>query len=153
MRRLIVFVAVALTAACAWAGTERELLLMAQGAPVVVAASDGQTCIEIGDEERQGKFCAPEGQPEALWLRATALEDRLVVAGRAPAEVASVVLAGDRGRRELMPEESGLGRFFIGMAVPTGEYEVEAGRADGTTYVSGEMSLIRFGNTLTTITP
>lgn len=146
-------VGIVLVAAAACTSTAREVLLMAGGVPVTVAVSGEQTCIEVGEDADMGSWCAPDGTPETVWLGATAVGDGLVVVGQAPADVASVDLAGEGGSRNLAVEQSDHGRFFVGVAVPPGDYEVSATREDGSEHVSGDMSMRRSGTTMVTIVP
>lgn len=152
MKRALVLMVVCVATACTM-GTERETLLMVDGVPVVVAVSGQRSCVEVGDAADKGRWCAPGGEPEAVWLGAASVGDRLVVAGQAPTEVRSVVLMSPAGTTGLAVEHSGLGRFFVGVDLPPGDYQVSAETADGNAYVSGEMSMSARATTLTTMTP
>lgn len=142
-----------LVVATACTSTERETLLMAHDVPVFVIVSDGQTCIEVGENADRGGWCASEEVPESVWMGSTSVGDGLVVVARAPEEVASVALAGEDGPRNLAVKHTDRGRFFVGMDVSPGDYRVLANREDGSEYVSGETSMSRMATTNTTITP
>ena len=146
-------VGLVLVVATACTSTERETLLVAPGAPVAVAFSDGQTCIEVGENADRGSWCATDEMPESVWVGSTSVGDGLVVVGQAPEEVASVALAGEDGARNLSVKHTDQGRFFVGMDVSPGDYRVLANREDGSQYVSGETSMSRMATTNITITP
>lgn len=134
---------------CTSTGPAREVLL-ADAATASIA--NGRTCVRVGDGPR-GSWCGPADQPEAVWLGATTTGDKLLLAGQAPTIVESMTLRWEGGQRELMVERTALGRFFVGLRLPLGQYVVEARRADGSIYVSGELSLTGSGTVLLTFEP
>ncbi len=139
------------TAACMFTG--REVLMAVDGVPVTVV-SGRQTCIEVGDGDAGGgSWCGPDDMPEAVWLGAMAVGDDVVVVGQAPDEVVSVTLSGEDGPSRLAVEQTGQGRFFVGVDVRPGDYEVAAETEDGSQYASEEVSLGRDGTTVFWMTP
>ena len=146
-------VGLVLVGAAACTLTDREVLLTVDGVPVTVVASGGQTCIEVGDDAGGGSWCRPADMVEAVWMGATSVGDGLVVVGQAPAEVVSVTLSGEDGPRSLAVEQTGQGRFFVGVDVRPGGYEVAALREDGSEYVSGDVSIGRNATTGFWMTP
>jgi hypothetical protein len=147
------FMALVLLGVAACTMTGREVLLTVDGVPVTVV-SGRQTCIEVGDEATgSGSWCSPDGMPEAVWLGAASVGQRLVVAGQAPDEVASVTLTSADGTIRLDEEQSRQGRVLVALDVPPGIYEVTAARDDGSEYLSGELSLGSEGTTMFSMTP
>ncbi|TVR17862.1 MAG: hypothetical protein EA387_15745 [Nitriliruptor sp.] len=133
--------------------TGREVLMAVDGVPVTVV-SGRQTCIEVGDDDAGGgSWCGPDDMPEAVWLGAISVGDDLVVVGQAPDEVVSVTLSGEDGPSRLAVEQTGQGRFFVGVDVRPGDYEVAAETEDGSQYAAGEVSLGRDGTTVFWMTP
>jgi len=146
-------VGLVLVGAAACTLTGREVLLTVDGVPVTVV-SGRQTCIEVGDDDAGGgSWCGPADMPEAVWLGAMAVGDDLVVVGQAPAEVVSVTLSGEDGPSRLAVEQAGQGRFFVGVDVRPGDYEVAAETEDGSPYAAGEVSLGTDGTTILWMTP
>ena len=88
-----------------------------------------------------------------MWIGAIAVGDDLVVVGQAPAEVVSVTLSGEDGPSRLEVEQAGQGRFFVGVDVRPGDYEVAAATEDGSQYASGQVSLGTDGTTMFWATP
>jgi hypothetical protein len=151
MKRALVALVLLGVAACTMTG--REVLLTVDGVPVTVV-SGRQTCIEVGDDDGgSGSWCGPDGMPEAVWLGAASAGQRLVVAGQAPDEVASVTLTSADGTIRLDEEQSRQGRVLVALDVPPGDYEVTAERDDGSEYLSGELLLGREGTTMFSMTP
>lgn len=123
------------------------------GVPFTIV-SGRQTCIEVGDDDAgSGSWCGPADLPEAVWLGAVAVGDELVVAGQAPAEVVSVTLSGEDGPNRLAVEQTGQGRFLVGVEDRPGDDEVAAETEDGSRYVTGQLPLGRDGTTMFWTTP
>ena len=151
MKAVLVGLVLVGAAACTFTG--REVLMTVDGVPVTVV-SGRQTCVEVGDDDAGGgSWCGPDGMPETVWLGAIAVGDDLVVVGQAPDEVVSVTLSGEDGPSPLAVEQTGQGRFFVGVDVRPGDYEVAAETEDGSQYATEAVSLDRDGTTMLWMTP